>query len=195
MQEEQVSIQGETFELDKPFFVLATQNPIESEGTYKLPEAQVDRFMFKLIMNYPAREEEKEIIRRFTKGHNPAAKKIISKSGILEIQKFCKKVYADEKIEDYVSKIVDATRNPKEYNLDFDSMIDCGASPRSSIWLILGAKAHALMQGRGYVLPEDVKEVAHEILRHRIMLSYEAEAEGKTPDEFIDKILATVKVP
>ena len=195
MQEEQVSIQGETYPLDKPFFVLATQNPIESEGTYKLPEAQVDRFMFKLIMNYPLREEEKEIIRRFTKGHNPSAKKIISKAGILEIQKFCKSVYADEKIEDYVSKIVDATRNYKEYRLDFESMIDCGASPRASIWLILGAKAHALMQGRGYVLPEDVKEVAHEVLRHRIIISYEAEAEGKTPDEFIEKILATVKVP
>lgn len=195
MQEKQVSIQGETFKLEEPFLVLATQNPIESEGTYKLPEAQVDRFMFKLLISYPAKEEEKIIIQRFTKGVSYQTKKIISVQQIKDIQKFNQQVYADEKIEEYVAELVDATRNPDRYNINVDGHIEYGASPRASLWLILAAKAHAILNGRGYVIPEDVKAIAHDVLRHRILLSYEAEAEEITPDEIIKRILDKVKVP
>ncbi len=195
MQERQVTIQGDTFQLNKPFLVLATQNPIETEGTYKLPEAQVDRFMFKLIIDYPKKEEEIEIIRRNTQGKEFKISKVLSPDEIIKIQKFNQQIYADEKIEDYVSSIVDATRNPKRYNLEFDGHIDYGASPRASIWLILAGKAHALLQGRGYVMPEDIKAVAHDVLRHRILLSYEAEAEEITSDDIIKKIIDKVKVP
>ncbi len=195
MQERQVTIQGDTFKLEKPFLVLATQNPIETEGTYKLPEAQVDRFMFKLIINYPTKEQEKQIIERNTKGIEIRIKKIVSPKEILEMQRFNQEIYCDEKIEEYVASIVDATRNPDKYSLDFKDHIDFGASPRASIWLILAAKAHALINGRGYVLPEDVKAIAHDVLRHRILLSYEAEAEDVTSDYLIDKILSKMKVP
>jgi len=146
MQERQVTIQGDTFPLDRPFLVLATQNPIETEGTYKLPEAQVDRFMFKLLIKYPSKDEEKIIIRRNTQGQEFRIKKVLSPNEIKNIQKFNTQIYADEKIEEYVASIVDATRNPKKYNLEFDGHIDYGASPRASIWLILSAKAHALLQ-------------------------------------------------
>ncbi len=195
MQERQVTIQGDTFQLNKPFLVLATQNPIETEGTYKLPEAQVDRFMFKLIIDYPKREEEKEIIRRNTQGKEFKTNKVLGPEDIIRIQRFNRQIYADEKIEDYVSSIVDSTRNPKRYNLEFDGHIDYGASPRASIWLILAGKAHALLQGRGYVMPEDIKAVANDVLRHRILLSYEAEAEEITSDEIIKKIIEKIKVP
>jgi MoxR-like ATPase len=195
MQERQVTIQGDTFSLDTPFLVLATQNPIETEGTYKLPEAQVDRFMFKLLIGYPSREEEKEIIRRNTQGQEYKISRVISPADIIKIQKFTRQIYADEKIEDYVSSIVDATRNPSKYGLEFDGHIDYGASPRASIWLILSAKAHALLNSRGYVLPEDINGVAHDVLRHRIILSYEAEAEEVTTDAIITKILEKIKVP
>lgn len=195
MQEKQVSIQGETFELQKPFFVLATQNPIESEGTYKLPEAQVDRFMFKLIIGYPKKDEEKQIITRFTEGHSIKISKIISSKDILEMQEFNMSIYADDKIKDYVAEIIDATRHPKNYNIDIDGYIDFGASPRASLWLILAGKANAMLNGRGYVLPEDIKTIAHDVLRHRILLTYEAEAEGITSGEIIDKILAKIRVP
>ncbi len=195
MQERQVSIQGETFTLDAPFLVMATQNPIETEGTYKLPEAQVDRFTFKLLVGYPSIEEEKIIIERNTRGIVIETREVLTTAQIVEIQRFNQRVYADETIEDYVTRIVDATRKPADYGLDAEGMIDYGASPRASIWLILTAKAHALLNGRGYVIPEDIKAVAHDVLRHRIILNYEAEAEGISSDDVIDEILARVKAP
>lgn len=195
MQERQVTIQGDTFPLQRPFLVLATQNPIETEGTYKLPEAQIDRFMFKLVIDYPDKDEEKMIIRRYTKGAEYKINKILSPEDIKKLQKFNTEIYADEKIVEYVASIVDATRNPKKYHLEFDGHIDYGASPRASIWLILAAKAYALMNKRGYVLPEDIKAIAHDVLRHRIILSYEAEAEEITTDDIIKKILDKIKVP
>ena len=195
MQERQVSIHGDTYEIEKPFLVLATQNPIESEGTYRLPEAQVDRFALKLIINYPSKDNEKLIIQRNTQENKPTAQNIISKEKILEIQNFVQKIYADEKIEEYVSSIVDATRNPKNYDLELDGVIEFGASPRASIWLILAAKAHALLSGRGFVIPEDIKSIANDVLRHRIILTFEAEAEGNTSDDLINKILEKVRAP
>tara|TARA_Y100000590_G_scaffold184407_1_gene210153 strand:+ start:778 stop:1791 length:1014 start_codon:yes stop_codon:yes gene_type:complete len=195
MQERQVSIHGDTFEIEKPFLVLATQNPIESEGTYRLPEAQIDRFALKLIIDYPSKDNEKLIIQRNTQENKPLAETIVSKDVILEIQKFVQKIYADEKIEEYVSSIVDATRNPRNYDLELDSVIEFGASPRASIWLILVAKAHALLAGRGFVIPEDIKSVAHDVLRHRIILTFEAEAEGNTSDHLIDNILERIRAP
>lgn len=195
MQERQVTIHGETYPLKKPFLVMATQNPIETEGTYKLPEAQVDRFMFKLLIKHPHKTHEKEIIQRMTRGIEHSVKKLMKPEQVLKIQKFCTQVYTDEKIEEYVADIVDATRNPHEYNIEIDGHIEYGASPRASIWLILAAKAHALLNSRGYVTPEDIQAVAHDVLRHRILLTYEAEAEEVTPDQIIDKVLAKVKVP
>jgi len=195
MQEKQVSIQGETFTLPRPFLVMATQNPIESEGTYKLPEAQVDRFVFKVLIDHPQKHEEIEIINRFTEGITPTVSKIMSIKKILEIQDFNQKIYADEKIKDYVSELVDATRNPGSYGMDIDGYIEYGASPRASLWLILAGKAHAMVNGRGYVIPEDIQAIAYETLRHRILLTYEAEAEDITSDQIIKQILDTVKVP
>ena len=195
MQERQVSIHGGTYEIEKPFLVLATQNPIESEGTYRLPEAQIDRFALKLIIDYPSKDNEKLIIQRNTQENKPSANNIVSKQVILEIQKFVQKIYADEKIEEYVSSIVDASRNPKNYDLELDGIIEFGASPRASIWLILAAKANALLAGRGFVIPEDIKSIAHDVLRHRITLTFEAEADGHTPDDLINKILEKVRAP
>ncbi len=195
MQEKQVSIQGETIQLPKPFMVLATQNPIESEGTYKLPEAQVDRFMFKLLIKYPEKNDEIEIIERFTEGMIINVSKILSSKQIIEMQEFNQKIYADKKIKEYVAEIVDATRHPEKYKLDINGYIEYGASPRASLWLILASKAHAMINGRGYVKPEDVKAIAHDVLRHRVLLTYEAEAEQKTSDEIITKILNKIKVP
>ncbi len=195
MQEKQVSIQGETMHLPKPFMVLATQNPIESEGTYKLPEAQVDRFMFKLLIEYPEKADEIEIIERFTEGRTITISKILTSKQIMEMQEFNQKIYADKKIKEYAAEIVDATRHPEKYKLDINGHIEYGASPRASLWLILAAKAHAMISGRGYVKPEDIKAIAHDVLRHRILLTYEAEAEQKTSDEIINKILDKIKVP
>ncbi|NIA04012.1 MAG: AAA domain-containing protein [Nitrospiraceae bacterium] len=195
MQERQVSIQGDTTKLPQPFMVLATQNPIESEGTYKLPEAQVDRFMFKLLIDYPNKNEEIEIIERFTEGVDIPISKILTSNQITEMQKFNQKIYADKKIKEYVAEIVDSTRHPNQYNLDVDGDIEYGASPRASLWLILAGKAHAMLNGRGYVKPEDIKAIAHDVLRHRILLTYEAEADEKTSDEVIDKILDKITVP
>lgn len=195
MQERQVSIQGDTFKLERPFLVMATQNPIESEGTYKLPEAQVDRFMFKLLIDYPTKDEEIEIIERFTQGMKPDISKILTSDQIIDIQDFNPQVYADMKIKDYVAQIVDATRHPQSYSVDAEGHIEYGASPRASLWLILAAKAHAIINRRGYVIPEDVKAVAYNVLRHRILLNYEAEVEEITSDQIIAQILNTVKVP
>lgn len=195
MQERQVSIHGNTFPLERPFMVLATQNPIETEGTYKLPEAQVDRFTFKLLIDYPKKAEEKQIIRRNTQGMDIKPKHILNAKDIIDVQKFNQKIYADEKIEDYVTDIVDATRHPDEYGLELDGLIEYGASPRASIWLILTGKAHALLQGRGYVIPEDIRKIAYDVLRHRIILTYEAEAEEKTSDDIISEILGKIRSP
>ncbi len=195
MQEHQVSIQGETLKLPKPFMVLATQNPIESEGTYKLPEAQVDRFMFKLIIGYPKKEQEVEIIERFTEGITIKVSKLLSTKQIIELQDFNQKIYTDKKIKDYVAEIVDASRRPEQYGIGINGHIEYGASPRASLWLILAAKAHAMLNRRGYVKPEDVKAVAHEVLRHRIILTYEAEAEQITSDDIITKIFEKIKSP
>lgn len=197
MQERQVSIQGETFALDTPFLVLATQNPIETEGTYKLPEAQVDRFSFKLLVDYPTKDEERVIIQRNTQGIELTPEKVITAEDVITIQSFNQKIYADEKIETYVTELVDATRYPANYTLgrDINGLIEYGASPRASIWAILTGKAHALLNGRGYVIPEDIKAIVHDVLRHRIILTYEADAEGITSDHIIDMLVANIKAP
>lgn len=195
MQEKQVTIQGETHGLPLPFFVLATQNPIESEGTYPLPEAQVDRFMFKLHMGYPTKEDEVKILDRFSEGGVAEVRSVMDIDEILELQRFTRKVYADPSIKGYIADIVDATRHPSDYGIDAAHFVAFGASPRASIWLVLGAKASAMNTGRGYVIPEDVKAVAHDVLRHRILLTYEGEAERVVPDSIIDRILSAVRVP
>lgn len=195
MQERQVTISGDTHALEKPFLVLATQNPLETEGTYRLPEAQVDRFMFHLIIDYPSKDEEIQIIERNTKGIPIQINKVLSSKDVLELQQFTPQVYADDKITEYVARIVEATRFPEKYDLDLNGLIEYGASPRASIWLILASKARAILSGRGYVLPEDVQDIAHDVLRHRILLSFEAESEGITSDSVIDKIIDKLKVP
>lgn len=195
MQEGQVSIQGETFKLERPFLVMATQNPIESEGTYKLPEAQVDRFMFKLLIDYPTKDNEIEVIERFTQDMQPHISKILTSEQIIEIQDFNPQIYADREINDYVARIVDATRHPKADDVDAEGHIEYGASLRAFLWLILAAKAHAMLGGRGYVIPEDIKVVAYNVLRHRILLNYKAEVEEVTSDQVIAQILSKVKVP
>jgi MoxR-like ATPase len=195
MQERQVTIQGETFLLPTPFFVLATENPIEHEGTYPLPEAQMDRFMFKILMGYPSKKEEIIILNRFTEGTEISPKPVISAQTILSLQKFLPCIYADMEIKNYVTGLVDATRNPNQYSLPLSEYIAYGASPRAAIFLILGAKAHALLHGRGYVIPEDVKAIACDVMRHRIILTYQAEADLVTTDSIISKILQKVPVP
>lgn len=195
MQEKQVTIQGETFQLKEPFFVMATQNPIESEGTYRLPEAQVDRFMFKLIISYPKIEEETKIIQRFTDGFDVKVQKISSADQLIEIQRFSNNIYADAKIRDYIAHIVDATRHPSDYGLDFDNKIEYGASPRASLWLTVGAKANAILNGRGYVIPQDIHDIIYDVLRHRVLLTYDAESEFMTSDQIIKTILEKIPVP
>ena len=195
MQERTVSIHGDTFELKKPFLVLATQNPIENEGTYKLPEAQVDRFALKILIDYPSKQEELEIIEKNSSEQEDKVKTVISPEEILEIQKFNEKIYADKVVTEYIADIVNATRNPKDYDLDLEDMIEFGGSPRASIWLMRTAKANALLDGRGFIIPEDVKAVAHEVLRHRIILTFEAEANGITSDKVIDFVLEKINPP
>jgi MoxR-like ATPase len=195
MQEKQVTIQGETHPLPRPFFVLATQNPIESEGTYPLPDAQVDRFMFKVQMTYPKKDEEIRILDLFTEGTPARPAPVMGTETIIAIQSFTRSLYADAAIKRYVTDLVDATRNPASSGIDAARYIAYGASPRASIGLILGAKARALLAGRGYVIPEDVQAVSHDVLRHRILLTYEGDAEGITPDAIIDCLLKTVPVP
>ena len=195
MQERQVSIHGETFQLEKPFLVLATQNPIENEGTYKLPEAQVDRFALKILIKYPTKEEEIKIIERNTMESGKKSESILKSNEILQMQEFNSKIYADDIILKYVANIVDATRNPDNYELDLQNTIEFGASPRASIWLIKTAKANAMINGRGYVIPEDIKEVAHDVLRHRLILTFEAEADEINSDKVIDIILDKVPSP
>ncbi len=197
MQEKQVTIGKETYKLEEPFLVLATQNPIEQEGTYPLPEAQVDRFMLKVIIGYPGKEDEKLIIKRNILGEiTQKINAVVDTQTILKARNSVKKVYMDEKIENYIIDIVFATRYPEQYNLDIlKPLISYGASPRASINMALAAKAHAFMQRRGYVLPDDVRNVCKDVMRHRIGLSYEAEAENVTQEDIITKIINTIPVP
>ena len=196
MQERQVTIGKETFPLPEPFLVLATQNPIEQEGTYPLPEAQVDRFMLKVVIDYPKMEEEKLIIRQNINGDKFEVKPILKADEIIEARKVVRQVYLDEKIEKYIVDIVFATRYPEKYDLkELKDMIGFGGSPRASINLALAARSYAFIKRRGYVIPEDVRAVAHDVLRHRIGLTYEAEASNMTSDEIVSKILNKVEVP
>jgi len=196
MQERQVTIGTQTFKLPEPFLVLATQNPIEQEGTYPLPEAQVDRFMLKVVIDYPKHEEEKLIIRQNISGESCDVKPILKAEEILEARKIVRQVYIDEKIERYIVDIVFATRYPDQYGLkELKDMIGFGGSPRASINLALAARTYAFIKRRGYVIPEDVRAVAHDVLRHRIGLTYEAEASNMTSDEIVSKILNKVEVP
>lgn len=196
MQERQVTLGNETFQLPKPFLVLATQNPIEQEGTYPLPEAQVDRFMLKVVIDYPKLEEEKLIIRQNIAGEKSEVRPILRTQDITEAREIVRQVYLDEKIEQYIADIVFATRFPEKYNLkELKDYISFGGSPRASINLALASRAYAFIKRRGYVIPEDVRAVAHDVLRHRIGLSYEAEASNVTSEEIISKILNRVEVP
>jgi MoxR-like ATPase len=196
MQERQVTISETTYKLPEPFLVMATQNPIEQEGTYPLPEAQVDRFMLKVIINYPKKEEEKQVIRQNISGEQIKLKPILTTQEILESRKIVREVYLDEKIEKYIVDIVFATRAPIEYGLkDLENMIAFAASPRASINMALAARAYAFIKRRGYVIPEDVRAVCYDVMRHRIGLSYEAEANNLTSEEIISEILNKVEVP
>ncbi|MBQ0096561.1 MAG: MoxR family ATPase [Bacteroidales bacterium] len=196
MQEKQVTIGEETFKLPQPFLVMATQNPIEQEGTYPLPEAQVDRFMLKVIVGYPTKEEEKEIINLNLKGQFPKPNAILKPEDIIRAREIVREVYMDEKIEKYIVDIVYATRTPEAYKLGkLKDLISYGASPRASISLAQAAKAYAFIKRRGYVIPEDVRAVCPEVLRHRIGLTYEAEAENVTTEEIVQEILNAVEVP
>ena len=196
MQEHQVTIGEKTFPLPKPFLVMATQNPIEQEGTYQLPEAQVDRFMLKVLISYPKKEEEALIIRQQIRPESQKIRPVVSIADILDLRRLAAEVYIDEKIERYIVDIVFATRQPADYGLEhFKSFISFGASPRASINLALAARSYALLKGRGYVIPEDVRAVCYDVLRHRIGLSYEAEAQDLTSDELIKEILNRVEVP
>ncbi len=196
MQERQVTIGDNTFPLDEPFLVMATQNPIEQEGTYPLPEAQVDRFLLKVVIGYPSKEEEKLIIRQNITNERKEVRPLLRPQEIIEVQKVCEKIYIDEKIERYIVDIVFATRFPADYGLnDLVSIIDFGASPRASISLARAARSYAFLRGRGYVVPEDVRAVAHDVMRHRLGLTYEAEANNITADDIISEILDKVEVP
>ncbi len=196
MQEKQITIGEHTYKLERPFLVLATQNPIEQEGTYPLPEAQVDRFMMKVVVSYPSREEEKMIIRENLASEFPSATAILKPADIMKARGVVKEVYLDEKIENYILDIVLATRNPESVGLaQFVPLIRYGASPRASINLARAAKAFAFIKRRGYVVPEDVRSICHDVLRHRIGLSYEAEAENISSEEIISEILNNVEVP
>ncbi len=196
MQERQVTISGQTFAAGKPYLVLATQNPIEQEGTYPLPEAQTDRFMLKVKINYPTRVEEQEILSRMaTLGPRPVANPILTGEDILQARQVVNDIYVDDKVIDYILNIVFATRRPSDFGLKLDDLLTYGASPRASIALKIGGKAHAFLAGRAFVTPHDIKEIAHDILRHRIRRSYEAEAEEISSDDIIDRILTAIPVP
>ncbi len=196
MQERQVTIGNETFHLEEPFLVLATQNPIEQEGTYPLPEAQVDRFLLKVKIGYPTKEEERDIVRRNLTGEIPHVHKVVSPNALLRAREVMHGIYMDEKIEQYILDLVFATRSPNEYGLkSLAPLINYGASPRASIAMAQASRALAFLRRRGYVVPEDVRAIAADVLRHRIGLSYEAEAENVTPEDIIGKVLSSVEVP
>ena len=196
MQEKQVTIGGESFDLEKPFLVMATQNPVEQEGTYPLPEAQVDRFMLKVVIDYPKKDEEKLIVRHNLAKSFPTPNSVVKTDSILKARNLVKEIYMDEKIEQYIIDIVFATRNPQEYGLEkLNDMIAFGASPRASINLASACKAYAFIKRRGYVIPEDVRSLCFDVLRHRIGLTYEAEAENVTTENIITEILNAVEIP
>jgi len=196
MQERQVTIGNNTFPLPSPFIVLATQNPVEQEGTYPLPEAQVDRFMLKVVVGYPTREEEKEILNRMSGDSTPKASKVISTEAIAKARAVLHSIYVDEKVKDYILNIVFATREPVKFGLkDLTDFIQYGASPRATISLTQAAKAHAFLRHRGFVTPEDVKAIGMDVLRHRLALTYEAEAEELTPEKIIQRVFERVEVP
>ena len=196
MQEKQVTIGGQTFPLPELFLVLATQNPIEHEGTYPLPEAQVDRFMFKLVVTYPERREEREVLDRMTAGPEPTARHVLDPERVLRARHLVQEVYVDGRIKEYVLDLVAATRKPAAAGLpDLGPLIEYGASPRASIYLIRAAKAHAFLQGRSYVMPEDIKALGLDLLRHRLLLTYRADAEGIGADALLARIFETVPVP
>jgi MoxR-like ATPase len=196
MQERQVTIGDNTYKLDEPFLVLATQNPIEQEGTYPLPEAQVDRFMLMLKITYPSPSEEREIMDRNAEVGFPPVQRIISPDDIVRAREVVRSIYVDEKVKEYIVNVVLASREPAKYGLaDLTDLIAYGASPRATIYLNLAAKAHAFLKGRGYITPEDVKAIGHDVLRHRILITYEAEAEEVTSDDIVTKIFDAVEVP
>ena len=195
MQEHQVTIRDTTFKLDDPFLVMATQNPIEQEGTYPLPEAQIDRFMMKIKVDYPSAEEEKEIVKRIRAGADNNAAGVVSVSALKAARKTLHEIHMEDRLVDYIVRLTQASRNPDEFGMDIGSMVSYGASPRASIWLEAAARAQAFLNGRGYVTPQDVKSMAPEVFRHRIILSYEAEAEGRTTDNIIHELLERIEVP
>ena len=195
MQERQVTIRDTTFKLDDPFLVMATQNPIEQEGTYPLPEAQIDRFMMKIKVDYPSAEEEKEIVKRIRAGADNNAAGVVSVSALMSARETLHNIHMEDRLVDYIVRLTQATRNPDEFGMDMGNMVSYGASPRASIWLEAAARAQAFLKGRGYVTPQDIKTMTPEVFRHRIILSYEAEAEGRTTDHIIDELLERIEVP
>lgn len=195
MQERQVTIGGDTFKTKEPYFVLGTQNPIEQEGTYPLPEAETDRFMMKVVINYPSPEDEKEIVMRYGASFRPQITPQMGPADIAQLQELVKKIYIDDKIVDYIISIVFATRDPKQSKVDIEGLLEYGASPRASLWLASCSRAHAVLNGRTYVTPFDVREVATDILRHRLVLSYEAQAQQITPEDIIERIFNKIPVP
>jgi MoxR-like ATPase len=196
MQERQVTIGEQSYPLDEPFLVLATQNPIEQEGTYPLPEAQVDRFMLKLRIGYPSREEERQILETMARtSGQPAARRVVDTKDVLEAREVVNEIYVDEKVKDYIVDLVCCTRDPGHYNIQVQDFIQMGASPRATIALTLCAKAYAFLRGRGYVTPQDVKTIGMDVLRHRVAVTYEAEAEDKTPETIVQRIFDELPVP
>ena len=195
MQEHCVTIGSKTTALPEPFLVMATQNPIEQEGTYPLPEAQVDRFMMKCVITYPNKDDERRIMNRFTKKHDAGVKSVLTSEQIFKMREILEQVYCDDKVGDYILDIVFATREPEKYNLDLKDQIEYGASPRATLYLNIAARANAMLHGRAYATPQDVKEIAYDVLRHRIVLTYEAEAEELTSEDIIAKILNQIPVP
>lgn len=195
MQERQVTISGQTFKTGDPYFVLGTQNPIEQEGTYPLPEAETDRFMMKVVIHYPNQDEEKEIVRRYGQSKRPEITPQLNAKDIFRLRDLVQRIYLDEKILNYIVQIVFSTRYPKQSHVDIENLLEYGASPRASLWLSICAKAHALLEGRTYVTPYDVKEIAFDVLRHRLVLSYEAQAQEIKPDDIITRIFNKIPVP
>lgn len=196
MQERQVTIGDTTYPLPNPFLVMATQNPLEQEGTYPLPEAQVDRFMLKLMVDYPSRDEERIILDRMVKGEKISTSKVMDPQEILELRELVKNIYMEDKIKEYILDLVFATREPEKYDIkDLDYLIDCGASPRATIYLAQAAKAQAFLEHRGYVIPDDIKAIGKDILRHRVILTYEAEAEQVSQEDIVTRLFDEIEVP
>ena len=195
MQERQVTIGNTTYPLPEPFLVLATQNPIEQEGTYPLPEAQIDRFMLKVELTYPSLEEEREILERMGQAQTPQVSPVIELSRLHKARQAMQAIYVDDRIKDYAVRLVHATRTPGAYKLDLEGLLQYGASPRATLWLVAAARAHAFIKGRGFVTPEDIKSIGPDVLRHRLILSFEAEAESVTPSEIVQRVFDAVQVP